>query len=65
MADEKPESNKQDNNKDASVKPDHETLETTDPQEHMKGPLSSLMQKMEDTFDTNETREEAEKNKPV
>ncbi|MET0244847.1 MAG: hypothetical protein ABW174_15320 [Flavitalea sp.] len=25
-------------------KPDQETLHTTDPQEHMEGPLSSLMQ---------------------
>lgn len=25
-------------------KPDPETLHTTDPQEHMKGPISSLMQ---------------------
>ena len=25
-------------------KPDPETLDTTDPQEHMKGPVSSFMQ---------------------
>jgi len=32
----------QDNN-DAPVKPDPETLHTTDPQEEMKGPVSSFM----------------------
>jgi len=33
--------------------PDPETLGTTDPEEHMKGPISSVMQKI---------RKEAEKN---
>jgi hypothetical protein len=45
-------------NKDAAVKPDPETLNTTDPQEHMEGPISSLMQKAGDSFDSTE----AEKN---
>jgi hypothetical protein len=31
-------------NKKPIAKPDEETLHTTDPQEHMKGPISSLMQ---------------------
>jgi hypothetical protein len=31
-------------NKDAAVQPDPETLHTTDPQEHMEGPISSLVQ---------------------
>ena len=39
-------------NSDAIVKPDPETLHTTDPQEHMKGPVSSLVQ---------DIKEEAEK----
>jgi hypothetical protein len=30
-------------NSDATVKPDAETLHTTDPQKEMKGPLSSFM----------------------
>jgi hypothetical protein len=30
-------------NSDAPVKPDEETLHTTDPQKEMKGPLSSFM----------------------
>lgn len=29
--------------KDAAVKPDPETLHKTDPQDNMKGPISSLM----------------------
>lgn len=32
-----------DQNRDAPVKPDPETLHTTDPQEEMKGPMSSFM----------------------
>jgi hypothetical protein len=39
---------KQDN-KDAIVKPDPETLHTTDPQDHMQGPISSLVQKTRET----------------
>ena len=39
------------NNSDAPVKPDPETLHTTDPQKEMKGPLSSFM---------NEVKEEVE-----
>ena len=31
-------------NQDAVVKPAPETLHTTDPQEHMEGPISSLVQ---------------------
>ncbi|MEO5591197.1 MAG: hypothetical protein ABIR15_11365 [Chitinophagaceae bacterium] len=31
-------------NKDELIKPDPETLHTTDPQEHMEGPVSSLVQ---------------------
>ena len=64
MATEKEEQSKPENN-GAAVKPDTETLQTTDPQEHMQGPISSLMQKLENTFDTKETREEANKNKNI
>lgn len=48
-------------NKDAAVKPDPETLHTTDPQEHMQGPISSLMQKTGDGFESEETEEEVRK----
>jgi hypothetical protein len=36
----------------SALKPDPETLHTTDPEEHMEGPVSSTMQKI---------KEEAEK----
>ena len=51
MAKEKYEDNEQKGNANAAVKPDPGTTNTTDPQEHMKGPLSSLMQGAEDAFD--------------
>ena len=52
-------------NKDAAVKPDPETLHTTDPQDHMKGPISSLVQGVKDTVEDNdsESKEEADKEK--
>jgi len=50
-------------NKDAAVKPEPETLHTTDPQEHMEGPISSLMKKTGHGFETDKTREEAEEEK--
>ena len=45
--------------------PDPETLHTTDPQEHMKGPVSSTMKKLEETAEKNnrEGKEEATKRK--
>ena len=39
-------------NESSLIKPDPETLHTTDPQEHMKGPVSSIVQ---------DVKEEAEK----
>lgn len=35
-------------NEEEIIKPDPETLHTTDPQEHMEGPVSSLVKKAED-----------------
>jgi hypothetical protein len=35
-------------NKDSSIKPEPETLHTTDPQEEMKGPVSSFMNNVKD-----------------
>ena len=35
-------------NSDAPVKPDPETLHTTDPQDEMKGPVSSLMNNLKE-----------------
>ena len=63
MAKEKYESNDQSANSDASVKPDAGTTNTTDPQEHMEGPISSLMKGAKDAFedaDKNGAKEEKE-----
>jgi hypothetical protein len=47
-----------------SLKPDEETLNTTDPQENMKGPVSSAVQKVkEKTEDNDESKEEADRKK--
>ena len=51
------------NNEDAPLRPDPETLHKTDPQENMKGPVSSLMHNTGEDFDTSETREEANEEK--
>ncbi len=52
MPDEKEKNkNEKDNQQDGSLKSDPETLNTTDPQEHMKGPISSLMQEVGEGFD--------------
>ncbi|MEO7446512.1 MAG: hypothetical protein ABIT96_11480 [Ferruginibacter sp.] len=50
-------------NKDAAVKPDPETLNTTDPQKNMEGPISSLMHKTGESFKTDQTKEEADEEK--
>ncbi len=48
-------------NEDAK-QPDPETLNTTDPQEHMRGPVSSVMQSIKEEAEENddEDRDEAE-----
>ena len=44
-------------------KPDPETLNRTDPQEHMKGPVSSFMQNIKEEANKNDkvSKEEADK----
>ena len=49
--------------KDAPLKPDPETLHTTDPQENMEGPVSSVMQNIKEGVEDNETKESADKKK--
>ncbi len=39
---------KKKDNSDAPIQPDPETLHTTDPQESMKGPISSLVKGVEE-----------------
>lgn len=48
---------------DTTVKPDSETLKKTDPQDNMKGPISSVMQKTKDAFESDESQTEAEDKK--
>jgi len=43
------------------IKPDAETLHKTDPQEKMKGPVSSPMQELEKVFDVSETKKQKKK----
>ena len=43
--------NKQDQ---PTSKPDPETLHTTDPEEHMKGPFSSAMNKLRESAEDND-----------
>ena len=45
--------------------PDPETLHTTDPQEHMKGPVSSTVKNIEEKAEENdkESKEEADRKK--
>jgi hypothetical protein len=44
-------------------KPDPETTDTTDPQEHMKGPVSSFMQNIKEEANKNDkvSKEEADR----
>ncbi len=55
--------NEKENKSNAAVQPEPETLHTTDPQEEMKGPLSSLIRKTGEGFDTDKTQKQAEKEK--
>lgn len=56
---------KKNNDQDTPVKPEPETLHTTDPQEHMEGPVSSLMQNIKETGEENDQqpKEKADKEK--
>ena len=54
---------KTDENSDAPIKPEPETLHTTDPQKKMEGPLSSLMHEVGEGMETDETKEEADEEK--
>lgn len=51
--------------KDSPLAPDPETLHTTDPQEHMKGPVSSAVRTVEEEVEKGdkESKEEADKKK--
>ena len=51
---EKEELKKKSDEKDPAIKPDQETLHTTDPQEHMEGPISSIVQAVKEKADKND-----------
>ena len=58
MAEEKIEKTTQKSDeKNDTFKNDPETLNTTDPQEHMEGPLSSLMHKVEKKAEDNDKKD--------
>jgi len=50
-------------NDDQTSVPDEGTLHNTDPQEHMQGPVSSLMHNTGEKFDTEETKQKADREK--
>lgn len=50
-------------NEGETIKPDPETLHTTDPQKNMEGPLSSLMHKTGKSLENDQTKEEADEEK--
>ena len=56
---------KDEDKKKSSLEADPETLHTTDPQENMEGPLSSIMQSIKESGEANdkESKEEADRKK--
>ena len=63
MSDNEEKNKERKGNEDAAVKPDAETLNTTDPQDHMEGPVSSLVQKTGEEFEKEDSEEEAKEKK--
>lgn len=49
--------------KDSNLKPGTQSLHTTDPQENMEGPVSSVVQNVKDAVEDDETKEEADERK--
>ena len=54
--------NKQKDGQNDLEQPDPETLHTTDPQEHMEGPVSSMMQGVKKTAEKNASSSETQDN---
>lgn len=52
-----------DTKKDNGLEPNRETLNTTDPQENMRGPISSSTRETGEAFDSGESREDANEKK--
>lgn len=60
MAEEKYEPAQNKDLKTSSIKPDAETVKTTDPQEHMEGPVSSVMHSIEKFMEGDDGKKPAE-----
>ena len=63
MPDKKNNKAKDKEKKETPLKPDPETLHTTDPQENMEGPVSSVMQNIKEEAEDNESKEAADSKK--
>jgi hypothetical protein len=63
MTTEKENKRKDEDKKNSSLEPDPETLHTTDPQEHMKGPVSSAMQDIKEEAEKNDDKDEQDREK--
>ena len=64
MSDKKENIQSEEPNKDkTAIQPEPETLHTTDPQDNMEGPISSLIHGTGGNFDTKKSPEQAEKEK--
>lgn len=55
--------NKKKDKKNDLSKPDEETLNTTDPQEKMEGPVSSIMQNIKEEAEENDEQSKKEADK--
>ena len=51
---------KEEKNENPVSQPDPETLGKTDPQENMKGPISSLVKKVEEKMEKNDEKDKEE-----
>lgn len=60
MQDKNNPNNNEQRTSDSPSKADPETLHTTDPQEHMEGPLSSAMSGISHAFESDKTPKEAD-----
>jgi hypothetical protein len=49
--------------KDDALKPDPETLHTTDPQEKMEGPISSIVQNVKEEVEEDDSNEKYDNKK--
>ncbi|MEP6700769.1 MAG: hypothetical protein ABJA85_05615 [Bacteroidota bacterium] len=65
MSDQSEDKKKDTEKEESPLAPDPKTLHKTDPQENMKGPISSIIQKMKEGGEDNdkESKEEADKKK--